>query len=317
MHLVHSQAYLRLKSQSQESFNFIVLVCNAVPALNAYMKAVEHNSAPKIPDADYFSGHQSHSALRAYKEQYKRTLGRFVLITAFSYFESYIIDLLKEIVLFHGFDNVAQDIKSRIDKIVPDSQLSAHRKKIQKYFNQNKRESYESPLKVLSEADYPLPSDIFTFQGLKQIANCAVDAKARDIPDILESYLFFKFEQSRRERYHLIRDKRNEIAHGRVSEIDFKEAIEINNYLRDLALDIDMHTIEHFMIIDKTTFRGYPSKRSLDNAAKNIFRKSKPSHEEVSVAAYYLWLSQGRRDEATLDNWLKAEQTLILQRTRV
>lgn len=34
-----------------------------------------------------------------------------------------------------------------------------------------------------------------------------------------------------------------------------------------------------------------------------------PTHEEIAVAAYYLWLNYGEQDAVT--NWLAAEATLV------
>lgn len=73
-----------------------------MPALNAYIKAVEKGSAQKIPNPDHFGQPGDHIRLKQIKESYKDSLGRFLLISTFSHFEAYIQDVVGEIFDFHG-----------------------------------------------------------------------------------------------------------------------------------------------------------------------------------------------------------------------
>ncbi|EKO5201071.1 hypothetical protein P0J05_004152, partial [Vibrio vulnificus] len=52
--ITNTKAFEVLKGQIQSTLDFSVLCCQAVPALNAYMKAVDKGAAKKLPDADHF-----------------------------------------------------------------------------------------------------------------------------------------------------------------------------------------------------------------------------------------------------------------------
>src|SRR6185369_13027352 len=69
--------------------------------INGYIKALEHNSVPKLPDPDFFQKPTSINRLKEIMPGYKKTLGAFLLLTSFSYFEAYVGNIFKEIFEFH------------------------------------------------------------------------------------------------------------------------------------------------------------------------------------------------------------------------
>jgi len=66
--LINTSSYLLLRSYIQESLDYAYLTCHAVPALNAYMKAVERVSSDKIPNPDHFGQPGDHNRLKEIKE---------------------------------------------------------------------------------------------------------------------------------------------------------------------------------------------------------------------------------------------------------
>ena len=97
-----SNAYKKLREQTQDSLDFILLCCHAVPALKGYIKAVKKGSADKLPDPDYFGGLADYERLMQSVPSYRKVLGRFLILSSFSYFEAYFSNVLKEIFEFHG-----------------------------------------------------------------------------------------------------------------------------------------------------------------------------------------------------------------------
>ena len=76
---------------------------------------------------------------------------------------------------------------------------------------------------------------------------------AANIPELTESVLQLQLDEvSEIETFQNYREIRNRIAHGRAgaSDLHLKKAIEANNFLRNLALKIDKHTVQNFFIVE-------------------------------------------------------------------
>ncbi len=100
--LINTKSYLLLRAYIQESLDYAYLTYHPVPALNAYIKAVEKGSAQKIPNPDHFGQPGVHSRLKQIKESCKDSVGRFLLVSTYSHFEAYIQDVVGEIYDVHG-----------------------------------------------------------------------------------------------------------------------------------------------------------------------------------------------------------------------
>lgn len=246
--LKHSKAMLVLKAQAQDVLNFTVLVCHAVPSLNAYMKAVEKSNpdTPKLPDPDHFAV-DTHVNLRKYREAYKKTIGRFILISSFSYFEAYVKNLVDELVAFHGGPtSLVETVKKRLSRSYPEEL----RKKLQTTFKSNRINRYENVISELRNRGYPFPTDLFSVYGMITASRIPEELRAADIPGLLNDLFFFEMEDTSRKQYDRLREKRNEIAHGRFPSIELKEALSENRFLRDLSVKIDNYVVQNFFVIE-------------------------------------------------------------------
>lgn len=258
--LTNTAAYLRLRKRVQETIDFAVLTCHAVPALNGYMKSVEksHESAAegkkvgKLPDPDYF-GLQEHSALRKIKPNYRKMLGRMMLLSAFSYFENYIQAAVQELLDFHGGgDALATSLKARnlAAIAVEDVEQEHLRRKLNEPMKADFKQRYASAQAKLASRGYRFPSDLLASFGAKQLITRLKAMKAVEIPELLDDGLLFSMGDEKRAEFSRIRENRNRIAHGDDIEIDLSSALDANRFLKRLAQQIDAHIVRHFMIVE-------------------------------------------------------------------
>jgi hypothetical protein len=247
-----SNSYESLKEQIQHSLDFTYLCSHAVPALNAYMKAVENGKAPKIPNPAYFSGESDHSRLKGIMPAYKKSLGKFLVLSCFSYFESYIFDLFEEIIEFHGGENGF--VKRRKDFFAASDSREDLRKTIKilrEKPKKGKEKKYRKAIEELLSKNYQFPIDLLLVFGVSQLKEKIANSKSFQIPSLLEGVLGVDLTESEIAFFNETRELRNEIAHGKVREVDLSKAIKINKNLRKIAIKIDQHAIEYFFIFQE------------------------------------------------------------------
>src|SRR5262245_8434896 len=109
----HTDAYGRFRVAIQSEFDAILLFSHAIPALKAYMKAVDAGEPGKIPDPDHFEKPQPHSRLKNIIPRYRKVLGRMLFLSSFSYFEAYFKDMIREVIAFHGGKEKWQHVASK------------------------------------------------------------------------------------------------------------------------------------------------------------------------------------------------------------
>lgn len=262
--LVHTTAFSVLKARIKETFDFAVLVCHAVPALNAYMKAVAGGGASKLPDPHYFKITQSNGRLKSSMVHYRKSLGRIIFLSSFTYFEAYIKDAVQEIIDFHGGADVL--IASLRDRNLAsirssDPQTERFRRQLNEQRKKNWGQRYEKAQGELTGRGYRFPSDLLSSFGVRQLISVLKNMKAADIPEVLEAGLLLELEAGVKERFSQLRDQRNDIAHGRGVTIELAEAIAANQHLRELAMKVDAHIVRHFLILETHRVRSQTAVR--------------------------------------------------------
>ncbi|WP_256844252.1 MULTISPECIES: HEPN domain-containing protein [unclassified Pantoea] len=252
--MTNSKAFEVLKGQTQSSLDFAVLCCNAVPALKGYIKALEAEKVKKLPNADYFKGDPNLEQLKSFSTSYKKNLGKLLFINTFSYFESYFKELISEIKDFHGGKDSFKDaaIKKRKQHILfsDRTETSAHANKLREYKKGTHLSKYRKHISALEHTDFRFPSEMLSTFGLIELFGSYSDLKASQIPYVAEHAFGVEFSKNEIEEFSKLRDLRNKIAHGKVSQVEFKKAIEMNYFMRQLALKIDKHVVKHFLVIE-------------------------------------------------------------------
>lgn len=191
--------------------------------------------------------------LRAFATAYKKTLGRLVFISSFSYFEGYFKALLEEILTFHGgHDAFVQVAVKRTEHhaascAAPVTDSSA--RKLRGYPKRSLAPSYRKHIKTLETTDFRFPSELFSSFGIMELKNY-LDLRASQIPHVAKWALGVPLTESEEDTFSKHRDTRNEIAHGNLVELDFTRGLAASRFLRDLSVKIDKHVVKHFLVIE-------------------------------------------------------------------
>lgn len=226
-----------------------------MPALNAYMKAVEKGSAQKIPNPDHFGQPGDHSRLKEIKENYKDSLGRFMLISSFSHFEAYVQDVVGEIFEFHGGSSALHALakkrsrvearSERLEKFPEIKPLSESRKP-------GKQGKYRKSISLLESKGFVFPSQMTSAYGIQKLAEAISKNgfRASRICEIVFDGLGMPHDVEMENNISRIRMIRNDIAHGRRREYHLSKSIDDLKLMRKYALKIDQHIIEYFLLIE-------------------------------------------------------------------
>lgn len=249
----NSNSLVTLKAQIQELFNFSVLCCNAVPSLKGYIKAVEKGAAPKIPDADHFKN-SSFEELKGYIPDYRKQLGKYILLSSFSFFESYIQNLILEVIEYHGGKDYLLDYNwGKIQTAASNQTIQQKSNGLREYKKGGNLDKYRKINKELLGSSFLFPSDYFSFIGIQKLISLSIDDgfKSVQIPKIIEENFFLKLDDAEVDKFHSIRDTRNKIAHGDSSvEVNLSEATRNNKFLRNLAVKVDKQVVRCYFVID-------------------------------------------------------------------
>ncbi|MBD9609542.1 HEPN domain-containing protein [Pseudomonas sp. PDM08] len=250
----NSNSFSILKQQIQSAIDFSVLCCHAVPALNAYIKAVEKGAAKKLPDADHFKGDPNFDQLRGYIPEYRKKLGKLMFINSFSYFEAYFKSLIEEVLDFHGGQsNFVQQslIRQRDHLAFADSENARNSaNKLRQYAKPGHEQKYAKHTKILEHSDFRFPSELFAAFGIMELGTNYRDLKASQIPHVAQWCFGIELTQAELDTFSSYRDLRNSVVHGKKLSVEFNEANAANTFLRSLALKIDKHVVKHFFVIE-------------------------------------------------------------------
>ena len=251
----HTKAFADFKELSQTHIDFVVVVCHAVPTLQADI-ALPNTSLTYPPDHFKQSRNPKPEVARKVPG-YQSELARSTLITVFSYFESYVKDALKEVVEFHGgktkFKGEAdRRSKKFINVVMPSVQKS--KRKLQDQFDKAKIEKYQKHIRILEGHGFNFPTDLLSHFGVVYLIQKLDERRgmrAWEIPDILEECLLFPITRDERDHYENIRLMRNKIAHGKPPTLTLKDSLYYSSVLHTLAAKVDRHIAEHFLVIQE------------------------------------------------------------------
>lgn len=249
--MTNSQAYLRLRQQTQANFDFAVLVCSAVPQLKHAIKQVAKDpNYLLLPNEHFPPSEDPNSSEKRVLPHYKSVLGTNFFLSSFSFFESYVFGLIDEMIEFHGgTEQLQKYLRKRLAQPISEEHQAPARK-LQKQHKKEHTTRYQKISKQLSGTDFIWPTDKFALYGLQQLLANRKKMKSADIPDIVSFLFLLDLPIETRSRYHNLRSIRNEIAHGKKLSFELVKAIEGNQFLYKLATQIDRHVVQHFFIIE-------------------------------------------------------------------
>lgn len=249
-----SKALLILKEHSQATLDFSILVCTAVPQLSyAFQQQAIDPSTQIVPNAEFGTSAIPYSTEKKAIADYKTVLGANILLTNFSFFESYFFALVDEIMEFHGgTEQYIKFIERKVSRTTTLSSIDENNlKKLRVKFKGKDAFRYDKYTRLVGKDLIVWPSEKLALYGIKQIVNNRKRWKSVDIPNLISDLLVYDLDEKTIGNYHKLRDDRNKIAHGKKLSYTLDKALSGNEFLYNLAKKIDSHVVNNFMIIER------------------------------------------------------------------
>jgi hypothetical protein len=253
-----TNAYARYKSQTDALLDFAVLISYSMPALRNAIQAAGSGPSASLPKPDFFhqSNRSSPTDLLNTEGHYEQNLASYVLLAHFSFFESLVDNLIKEMVEIHGGEaKFAARIQNRTRRFLANqsAQTLKAKRKLQDKENPRWRDSYRKHSRDLDEKGFRFPGELLAAYGVRTLLSNLrkKNLKAVHIPEVLVHAFQVDLSEREIEKYHEIRDIRNDIAHGNPVVLTIKQVVAWNAALRDIALKASSHISEHFFVIEK------------------------------------------------------------------
>lgn len=257
---LYTVSYMKLKTQTQDTFEFSVLICNAVPTLKRNIRLYEKGVISDLVKPDHYGPskkltedemNRNNVHLKQMSTGYRAKLSKYILISNFSFFESYVIDVINEMISFHGGreEFIEKSRKGGENQIQNnDPQLEKVRRKIRRPNNPQHVLMYKNASDKLVERGYRFPSDLLSSYGARMLIQKIGNMNSVDIPNILTDGLHMKIDETRINEFHNIRDIRNKIAHGDSVTLTIPQVTQMSKTLKSLAFDIDQHLLRYYFI---------------------------------------------------------------------
>ena len=267
--LDQTDAFKILKTEQQRILDFSKLVCYAVPNLKKAIKGYNE----KIPNyesfvkPEYFIEPLVVDQLSELSKHYKDNLSKYVLISAFSFFESYFRDVVRELHDFHGgIEKLVKHVQERQNNLLSSQSADMTTKKrvLKTKYKKVRWQKYKKAINDLeSERTYRNPSELFSAFGIKSFFETVMSNgfKSVMIPELLETGIGLDLsekinkhpeliEKNLKETFNTMRDLRNSIGHGKANSISFDKVMDLIRFLRFFAVKIDTHLVDNYFVIE-------------------------------------------------------------------
>ena len=266
--IISTESFNRLKKEQQKILDFSVLICHSIPNVKKTI-AGENKSIPhfSIPKPDYFVKSPNERILDL-SQHYKEDLAKYILISAFSFFESYVKSVVKELFNFHGgkdtfIEKVIERQKNYLQLENDDRTKSI--RKLQEPIKPKNWQRYKKYLDELKDDyEYKRPSELLSPLGIKYLNDITANGNFKSvfIPEILE--LGFSLDLSDKvnrhthlkdkdlkETFNYYRELRNSISHGNKAQVSIEKTMDLVRFLRHISVKIDNHLVNNFFILER------------------------------------------------------------------
>jgi hypothetical protein len=248
-----TDAFVNLRSQIQNAFDFAYVVSQAIPALKLQISLIKKGTLRSLPNPDYFKNPNAIEIIQKQVKPYKGELCKHILLSSFSYFESYIVDVCQELIEFHdGNPKFIENAKQQHLKII--NRQLGKQKGLKSTLRKENPKELSKLIKSTSQLDnsgYIFPTRLFFMLGVHQFAQSIGTLKASQFPDFIENCFGYVWTKEQRDKFHQIRDIRNNIAHGKNVSLDLSTVCDFNTFFRDMALSIDKFLVDLFFLSEK------------------------------------------------------------------
>ncbi|GAB4007109.1 hypothetical protein GCM10028808_10350 [Spirosoma migulaei] len=266
----HTASFKRLKIEQQRILDFTLLICYAIPNLKKSIKGYNEKikNYETFVKPEYFIEDVNIPKLERLTQDYKYSLSKYTLISVFSFFESFIKDVVFELIEFHGGKEAFISIAHSRHKIFLDNQnheLIEIKRKLQEPVKKKNKQRYRKYINKIAEyPNYRHPSELLATYGLKYFIETVTGNAFKSvlIPDLLE--FGFGMDLSEKVNKHadlvdydlkdtfdIMRNIRNNIGHGNGGNVGLEKVMDLIRFLRHLSVKVDAHLINHFFILER------------------------------------------------------------------
>lgn len=248
----HTKAYLVWKTHSQQMLDFAVLVTSAVPQLDHALK--QHALDPNIflvTNPGFRPSREPFATEKRTISSHRDILGATLVISIFSYFETYFFSVIDEIIEFHGgAETMGPQIMAQFH--AADARpMSKATNYLRTLFNPGRIDRYRKFSAEARKDGIMWPSERFMLYGFKQMLEQKKRWKPADIPNVIQDLLGISLSEKEKNKFHEIRGNRNKVAHGKTLAFNLKNATEASNFLLELSRRIEEGVLSKFLIIER------------------------------------------------------------------
>lgn len=253
---IYSNAYSRYKVQTQGLLDFAVFVAYAVPLLRDEIASIKTGTVATLhrPDFFYKSNRSTPDDLLRVEPVYESRLSSYLLVSAFSFFEAFVVGVVEEVISFHGGEkDFLSRSRTRTRQFMaphpPD--IAALKKKLRGVEAANQRDKYRKFSRLLFDEGYRFPGELFATFGIKTLISKVKNLKAFEIPEILSDALQLELTAAETRSLERTRTTRNQIAHGVQLTLTMPETVKMTTDLRKLATKIAEHVSENLLLVER------------------------------------------------------------------
>ena len=237
----------------QDAFDFSVLTCYAIETLRIHLDKVEEGKETLVKPY-YYSRQNTVPNLKKQVGEFEETLASYMLLSVFSFFETFVKAIVEEFIDFQGgIDSMVARAEKRDKMFILNitKEMSIQRYKLRTKKQYGHEERYKKFTKLLQQQGYRFPTETFSSYGIKRLEDDLSRIKAYSIPDFLINAFHIPLDPKDVKYYHKIRELRNQVAHGKSIKVNLKEISKINDLFRRWTLLINEHMLaNHFIIED-------------------------------------------------------------------
>jgi hypothetical protein len=233
-----------------------VFVAYAVPLLRNEVASIKAGTTATLHRPDFFhkSNRSTPDDLLRVEPVYESRLASYLLISAFSFFEAFVVGILEEVISFHGGE---EDFLSRSRRrtrhfMAPHPPvIAALKRKLRGAEAGNLRDKYRKFSRLLSDEGYRFPGELFASFGIKTLVSKVKNLKAYEIPEILSDALQLELTTVETRSLNATRKTRNKIAHGEHINLTMFDTVKMTTDLRKLATKIADHVSENLLVVER------------------------------------------------------------------
>ncbi|MCT3810567.1 hypothetical protein CMU40_09845 [Elizabethkingia anophelis] len=267
----HTEAFKRLKDEQQKILDFSVLICYSIPNLKKSIKGYKNKvkNYETFVKPDYFPVITDIDRLEPLTMDYKGNLSKYILLSAFSFFESYFRDVVEELIEFHGGkESFINTLHTRHKQILhsQSTDIVKNKKKLNEPLKKKNWKRYKKYIDLLEkEASYRHPSELLATYGLKYFIETVTgnNFKSVMIPDALEFAFGLDLTDKKnqhadlkgkdlKETFEIMRNLRNAIGHGNAGALGFEKVMDLIRFTRFFSVKIDSHLVNNFFILERS-----------------------------------------------------------------